>query len=86
MTKNDDTVYKALFRDLLPFLDPITEIQDLLDKAGVGFVELPIDQWAGWIVYLLEALDAASKDMPQFEDWLGGVRDAVITRLSGGTW
>ena len=34
------------------------EAQALLDKAAAEVGKLPVGRWAGWAVYLLEALEA----------------------------
>ena len=63
----------------------MSEIQEVLDKAAARFAELPVEEWAGWVVYLLEALDAQRRTKP-VRDWLAPVRDAALTRLSGSRW
>lgn len=45
--------------------------------------------WAGWVIYLLEALDEESlqiKKPADFELTLAGLQDAIGTRLSSGRW
>lgn len=45
--------------------------------------------WAGWVIYLLEALDEESrtnKKSSDFELTLAGLQDAISTRLKTGVW
>jgi hypothetical protein len=59
-----------------------------MDRAARSLAELPVSQWSGWVVYLLEALDSeALGRLPSQEanrtDWLDKVRAAIKCRLAG---
>lgn len=60
------------------------EAQALLDKAAAEVGKLPVGRWAGWAVYLLEALEAQARTPA--EEWPTGIRDALRVRLTEGRW
>jgi len=56
-----------------------------MDRAASAIATLPPDQWAGWVIYLLETLDdRAGED--EFRAVLEGLRGDITTRLEEGRW
>jgi hypothetical protein len=62
------------------------ELRKALDEAAqaIGFFDSPKLK-AGWVTFLLEALDETLDD-PELEATLEHVRDAIETRLEIGRW
>ena len=56
-----------------------------LGGCGVRCFTRPAEQWAGWVGYLLEALDEHAQ-AADFEDVLRGVQESTTTRLEAGLW
>ena len=61
------------------------EIQAAMEQAANLLATRPADQWAGWVVYLLEALDDKT-DADTFAAVLRGVQDGIATRLEAAQW
>ena len=63
----------------------LSEIQAAMEQAAELLATRPAEQRAGWVVYLLEALDEHAQ-AADFEDVLRGVQESITTRLGEGTW
>ncbi len=63
-----------------------------VDQAAADISSLPLREWAGWIIYLLEALGSACANIEgdpkiAFEAiTLEQVEDAIMKRLADGAW
>ena len=64
------------------------EIKTLLDDTARDLVEvLPeVGELRGWVVYLLEALEAETQDREQYEQMLTDLVTDVSLRLDHGGW
>ena len=74
-----------------PQANPLVDLMDALTQTASEIADLEPEpnDWAGWITYLLEALQVeAEKDSKPaaFETMLPTLRDALITRIEGGKW
>jgi len=72
-------------------MNRINELQLLMEETALGLSRTPKLQgnWAGWIIYLLQAMDEAaitSGSKNDFEFTLAGLQDAITTRLREGRW
>jgi hypothetical protein len=72
-------------------MDRINELQLLMEETAQGLSRTPKLQgnWAGWIIYLLQAMDEAANTSGaknDFEFTLAGLQDAINTRLREGRW
>ena len=72
-------------------MDHVDELQKLMEETAVGLFEMQRNRgnWAGWIIYLLEAMDQTAKDADlraDFEMTLAGLQDAISTRLTTDKW
>lgn len=72
-----------------------SELLEILDKAADGIAQRDADEWAGWLVYILEALDSGLDDAPasflqqhnvDVENALERVKADVTGRLETGSW
>ena len=63
-----------------------TGIQGLMVDVAYQIAErMPVEEWAGWIIYLLEILDG--KDRQHIHRvWLEDIRDSISDRLIHGRW
>ena len=71
--------------------NPLVDLMESLTQAASEIADLEPDpnDWAGWITYILEALQVeAEKDRrpAAFETMLPSLRDAIIYRIDGGKW
>mgnify|MGYP000883629492 CR=1 FL=1 len=69
--------------------NPSSDIMAALDAAAAEVVMAPLSAWPGWIVYLLEALEALDADAVATGDddeTLESVRGAIAGRLARGRW
>jgi hypothetical protein len=71
------------------------ELLEMLDKAADGIAQRDTEEWAGWITYLLEALDSGLDGAPvsfvkqhkaDVARTLERVRADITTRLESGRW
>lgn len=63
------------------------EIRQHMDAIGQLFAERPADQWAGWLVYLLEVIE--NRQGIDERDFIGTLMDLqsdVELRLETGRW
>jgi hypothetical protein len=72
-------------------MDRVTELQKLMEETAKGLSGMQKNQgnWAGWIIYILEAMDdvpgsAGAKN--DYEFTLAGLQDSISTRLREGHW
>lgn len=63
----------------------LTNVQDALDAAADAVATAPPEQWAGWVCYFLEALEALA-DIKEYRAVLEDVREDVTIRLERGRW
>ena len=63
----------------------LSEIQRAMERAAELLATRPAVQWAGWVGYLLEALDDHAQ-AANFEDVLRGVHESITIRLGVGQW
>jgi len=64
----------------------MTQFMALLENAATSICDLPVDRWAGWVTYLLEAIESRSDDPVIAEHVLREVREAIVVRLAEGRW
>jgi hypothetical protein len=72
-------------------LDRIDELQKIMQETAAGLFNMQQNRgnWAGWIIYLLEAMDESTSNASlkaDYEMTLAGLQDAVSTRLREGKW
>jgi len=66
---------------------PLSVLQAAMEMVMRALAAFPVEQWGGWVTYLLEALEAdggASEE--EFRQVLEGVREGITTRLDQGLW
>jgi hypothetical protein len=64
-------------------------IREEMERVGELVAELPMKQWAGWVLYLLEVLDGQANDRGEQYDYLEvliRISSATATRLELGRW
>ena len=74
-----------------PKANPLVDLMTLLTNAANEIADLEPDSkdWAGWIAYLLEALQVeAVKDRkePGFESMLQILKTSLESRIESGKW
>jgi len=65
----------------------LSEVQKHVGKAADAIAGLPSLQWAGWVVYLLRALqekDIVTSDF--YSEMLADVGESIDRRLKCGRW
>ena len=66
------------------------KIQELLNQACDLIVAEPIDQWAGWMSYLVEALDGEALKRKlsrlEVEAFIADLVECLRQRREGGYW
>jgi hypothetical protein len=72
-------------------MDRVDELQKLMEETAKGLSVMQQNQgnWAGWIIYLLEALDDTALNLNSKTDYeftLAGLQDAISTRLRESSW
>jgi hypothetical protein len=72
-------------------MNEMDELRDLMAETARGMAKMQAapGNWAGWIIYLLEALDDTARQnelVNEFEFTLAGLEDALSTRLTTGRW
>lgn len=72
-------------------MDRVDELQKIMQDTATGLSTTKERQgnWAGWIIYLLEAMDESATGMNfknDFEFTLAGLQDAITRRLKEGHW
>lgn len=73
----------------------LSSVQVTVDRASLAIATLPVEQWPGWVTYLLEALESEMEK----QDWraaeygrdaqwrlLEAVKASLETRLDAGRW
>ena len=65
-------------------MSDLNAVLEAMETAAQAVRTLPPEQWAGWVTWLLEALD--DEGDPAFRACLESVRDAITTRLERGGW
>ncbi|MBN1661024.1 MAG: hypothetical protein JXA93_21695 [Anaerolineae bacterium] len=61
------------------------DIQKALETAADHVATTPPQQWAGWVRYFLEELEALA-DIQKYRIVLEDVREDVTIRIERGTW
>ena len=77
--------------DQKPQSSPLVDLMESITQTASEIADLEPEpnDWAGWITYLLEALQVeAEKDSKPaaFENMLPILRDSLDTRIDGGRW
>jgi hypothetical protein len=72
-------------------MDRVDELQKLMEETAFGLSVMQQNRgnWAGWIIYLLEALDDTASYAglrADYEVTLAGLQDAMSTRLRENKW
>ncbi|MCE1254623.1 MAG: hypothetical protein LWX83_13870 [Anaerolineae bacterium] len=73
-------------------MDRVDELQKLMEETASGLSAMEKQHqgnWAGWIIYLLEALDETASNSGSKNDYeftLAGLQDSIATRLTNGHW
>jgi hypothetical protein len=72
-------------------MDRVEELQKLMAETAKGLSVMQQNQgnWAGWIIYLLEAMDDTASNanlQADYEFTLAGLQDAISTRLRSSSW
>ena len=63
-----------------------TDTQGLIVDIAYQIAEfVPVEKWAGWIIYLLEILDGRDRQHIH-RVWLEDIRDDINERLRHGRW
>jgi hypothetical protein len=62
-----------------------SDVERALDAAADAVATAPPEQWAGWVRYFLEALEAQA-DIQQYRTALEDVREDVTIRIERGRW
>lgn len=63
----------------------LAEVQEAVERAAEAIVGLEEWQWAGWVVYLLEALESRTEVM-RGDALLQQMRSNIQGRLEMGRW
>lgn len=64
-----------------------TEAKHKADDLIISLCNLPdTGQIAGWIIYLIEGIEAEALSPDAAAVMLGGLRDAIDQRLQAGVW
>ena len=66
-------------------MNNVRDIQETMDQAAYALGALPEEEWAEWVVYLLETLENRVED-EEYRDFLEGLRLAITTRLEEDLW
>ena len=87
----DDLAKKINERLNRKTLRPEDELVDALEELArdIALIEPDPEDWAGWITYLLEALqEQAERDFKRtkYETMLETLRDDLTVRMDGGKW
>ena len=62
-----------------------TGIQEPIADAAYKLRTMPVEDWAGWVLYFLEILDG--KDGQRGRPiWLDDIRDSINDRMTHGKW
>ena len=67
----------------------VTNIKDVMDLGAAAILDLPADERAGWVIYLLETVDGACQERGhgcEFSDSVVTVFLALSHRLADGAW
>lgn len=73
-------------------MDRVDELRKLMEETANGLSAMQKHHqgnWAGWIIYLLEALDETATNSGTKSDYeftLAGLQDAISTRLDNSHW
>lgn len=62
-------------------------MQEIIADAAHDLAKQPVEDWAAWVLYLLEILD--SKNPTGFRcrpRWLDDIRDSANDRMTHGRW
>jgi hypothetical protein len=62
-----------------------TDIQQAMEQAADALAGLPVEDWAEWVVYLLETLEDRTDD-ERYLDLLEVLRLTITTRLEEDLW
>jgi hypothetical protein len=62
------------------------QVRAAVDRAAAGLAPVALPDWAGWIVYLLEALEVQAAGRGDFDAMLESVETAIAIRRAGGRW
>jgi hypothetical protein len=69
---------------------PLEDVRKACEAAASRIARLKWEQWAGWITYIMEALELETLDdrigVVAYKTFLESVRDATDQRLTGGGW
>ena len=64
-------------------------IREEMERVGELLAELPVNQWPGWVLYLLEVLDGQANESGEQYDYLETlirISGDIATRLELGRW
>ena len=74
-------------------MDHVDELQKLMQETAAGLFDMQQNRgnWAGWLIYLMEAMDETASNAgvslkADYEMTLAGLQDAISTRLRSGRW
>ena len=65
------------------------DVKSAMDLAAAVILDLPADERAGWVIYLLETVDGACQERGhgcEFSDSVVTVFLALSHRLADGAW
>jgi hypothetical protein len=77
--------FAILFSLVKPGEDARADVETVLDRAADKMGAQPSEQWVGWIVHLLRALDGKTASEP-YTRVLEAVRKRIGSRLETGRW
>lgn len=65
-----------------------SEIQATVNHAGAAIITLAPHRWAGWVIYLMEALEneTMEREADPVDAFLADVRRDLGQRIEGGQW
>lgn len=69
-------------------MSDLYEIKTLLDDTARDLVQVfpTVGELRGWVVYLLEALEAETQNRAAYEEMLGDLVEDIQLRIDRGGW
>jgi hypothetical protein len=66
-------------------MSKVSDIHKAMERAAYALDAIPVEEWAEWVVYLLETLEEGVDD-EKYRDFLDALRQAITRRLEEGLW
>ena len=61
----------------------LEDVRQAVEAAGAGIVGLDVDAWAGWVIYLMEALE---RGVDPVDGFLAAIHRDLGQRIERGGW